>query len=163
MMAESNCGDCRVAPGQLHRLGCDVERCPNCGGQLISCDCSLRKRRTGRMPWTGEWPGVAECREFGWYCRRNPDGPGYVPCGPDHPGAVEDLSRLTLEARWDRELKRFVLPAPAPPEEPRRPACPACGGPTVDRGAAVWCERCRVKVETCCDGGDMRAEGRPGP
>jgi DnaJ-class molecular chaperone len=34
-----------------------------------------------------------------------------------------------------------------------RPACPACGGPTVDRGAAVWCENCRTKVESCCNGG----------
>jgi tRNA(Ile2) C34 agmatinyltransferase TiaS len=34
-----------------------------------------------------------------------------------------------------------------------RPACPACGGPTVDRGGGVWCDRCHLKVESCCDGG----------
>lgn len=33
------CGDCNVEHGQLHHLGCDVERCPTCHWQLISCGC----------------------------------------------------------------------------------------------------------------------------
>jgi hypothetical protein len=35
----ARCHDCNVEPGGLHHLGCDVERCPRCGGQLIACDC----------------------------------------------------------------------------------------------------------------------------
>lgn len=33
------CHDCNIKHGGLHHPGCDVERCPRCGGQLISCDC----------------------------------------------------------------------------------------------------------------------------
>lgn len=33
------CHDCGVVKGELHIFGCDVERCPLCGSQLIFCDC----------------------------------------------------------------------------------------------------------------------------
>lgn len=40
----ARCGDCGVRRGGLHHLGCDVQRCPRCLGQLISCDCSFDER-----------------------------------------------------------------------------------------------------------------------
>jgi hypothetical protein len=35
------CHDCLATKGNLHSLDCDVERCPRCGGQAISCDCDI--------------------------------------------------------------------------------------------------------------------------
>jgi hypothetical protein len=33
------CDDCGVLRRKLHLLGCDLEPCPRCTGQAISCDC----------------------------------------------------------------------------------------------------------------------------
>ena len=33
------CHDCRALPGGIHHHGCDMEECPACGGQSISCGC----------------------------------------------------------------------------------------------------------------------------
>jgi hypothetical protein len=39
------CHDCGVVKDQFHVPGCDVERCPACGGQMISCDCEKTDER----------------------------------------------------------------------------------------------------------------------
>ena len=35
------CGDCAVKEGQIHHMDCDMEQCPVCHGQLLSCGCPL--------------------------------------------------------------------------------------------------------------------------
>ncbi len=33
------CHDCGVLEGELHKCGCDMERCPFCNRQIITCGC----------------------------------------------------------------------------------------------------------------------------
>ena len=39
-MTSDNCHDCGNKIGEYHEYGCDCERCPRCGMQLISCSCN---------------------------------------------------------------------------------------------------------------------------
>ena len=112
-----DCGDCGVRPGENHLPGCDLETCPFCGGQLISCywrclllmQASCEGITSVTIPWSGVFPGVVECQEFGWYAKLV-SGKGWVACAPDEPGAMEDLNRLRVEASWDMAAKRWVKP-----------------------------------------------------
>ena len=38
------CHDCRVIKGEFHVPTCDVEECPVCAGQWLSCDCAFDER-----------------------------------------------------------------------------------------------------------------------
>ena len=42
-MERVRCHDCCCLEGELHDYGCDMERCPFCEGQLISCGCCYEK------------------------------------------------------------------------------------------------------------------------
>ena len=37
--SDTICHDCAAIQGEYHVPGCDVEQCPKCGGQSISCGC----------------------------------------------------------------------------------------------------------------------------
>jgi len=109
-----NCPDCGTEPGELHNFGCDIERCPKCGHQLLSCGCYADLEDedgaiddddiAGRMPWTGEWPGLENCRKLNLWCIW--DGK-WTPCDKDTPGASEDLNRLGTY-HWDADKQEFI-------------------------------------------------------
>lgn len=129
------CHDCGAKPGgDLHMAGCDTERCPLCGGQLLSCGCYYKmeeykpcaedgkyitmrveeenklhrilNEKVGLLPWDGEWPGVKEARLYNLYCYW---GPPWVKCSKDHPQAREDLNSVYMKCRWNPEMKHFQL------------------------------------------------------
>lgn len=47
MDTEKRCGDCGCREGELHLFfpNCDMECCPDCGGQLMVCGCPPTNRR----------------------------------------------------------------------------------------------------------------------
>jgi hypothetical protein len=108
------CHDCNCQVGEIHVLGCDMERCPKCGGQLIGCGCfSERDWDTAdanddtqcssigiyaREKWSGI-PYEAEhkyCEEKNlWvYWQPHPDGihGKWIKCDKDHPEAIHDIN-----------------------------------------------------------------------
>ena len=122
------CHDCGAFPGEAHEPGCDVERCPICGGQMIACACDSDFRdspqwRTeiielgGLLPWTGTWPGVREAIEYDFWCRWTLLAPsernryatsGWVRCDKTDQGSKVDLNRVIEECTWDKHQRRWV-------------------------------------------------------
>ena len=88
------CPDCGAAPGENHKPGCDVERCPACGGQALSCGCDWDGENPPPLPWTGIWPGKQEATDLGWFSVMTDEG--WCSCLPDHPEASPDLNRYAV-------------------------------------------------------------------
>lgn len=41
------CHDCGAQPGQYHHPGCDMEKCPRCRMQILSCGCLYEPEEVG--------------------------------------------------------------------------------------------------------------------
>jgi hypothetical protein len=102
-MARKHCPECGVLPGRVHLDGCDVERCVKCGVQRFSCRCLSRIRE----PWSGEWPGLSDCRKHNLWCRLV-TAKGWVSCKKSDLGAVEDFNALVRKFRYDHKTKKWV-------------------------------------------------------
>ena len=104
------CPECCVTIGMPHVNGCDVERCPECGRQKISCDCDVQNSSTlPAIVWSGFWPGELECFEYGLFCVFK-NGSGWVKCAADFPGASADINTLFSCGHWDKKALRWVMP-----------------------------------------------------
>jgi hypothetical protein len=124
------CPQCGVAIYREHEQGCSVARCLHDGRQrllhemaagtptMTEVNGEFRWRVAkdghdcGKDIWTGLWPGVAECEEYGLFCYFGPDfgEQGWQRCGPDHPGAQHDFTQLYIHGQWDRETRRWRIP-----------------------------------------------------
>ena len=61
------CHDCGVVEGELHQRGCDMEKCPFCTNQLISCVCSYDQLKIDVSPGTWAYEnGLTEEQENNW-------------------------------------------------------------------------------------------------
>jgi hypothetical protein len=104
----TNCNDCGAKPGKRHKEGCDVARCTACGGQDISCDCDEPSKKPKMQVWTGIWPGVLECFEYGWFSKFKPGQGGWIECDINDPDGVPDLNKINVYAKWDADKQRYV-------------------------------------------------------
>lgn len=123
VLKKVTCHDCEAKPGEYHDMGCDVERCPDCGGQMIGCYCEDPRETFDegeRLIWTGYWPGTKECIEYGFFNKWVTTGTrrirghtleagSWEPCDADDPDATPDFGRLLEEAVWDKNKRRYVL------------------------------------------------------
>lgn len=117
-----DCGACGAAPGELHGAvgslpGCLREQCPGCGHVMGGCQgYDACEEELERIPHSGRYPGQVEAAQWGWFTRETapyvaPDGHlghGWERCSRGDPGATPDVSRLVVEAVWDRSQQRFV-------------------------------------------------------
>jgi hypothetical protein len=114
------CHDCGVLEGAFHVPGCDMERCPFCGHQLISCGCSSRHF----------YPEAINLRE--WLCMDKETRPPF--CGLPEQVYKKGLSRKQ-KVEWEKVLAaKGYVPWIRYPN-----LCCRCGG--------LWPEMFRVTDE----------------
>jgi hypothetical protein len=44
------CPDCGALQGEYHEFPCDIEECPDCGGQFIGCGCLTKRAPEAKSP-----------------------------------------------------------------------------------------------------------------
>lgn len=118
----TKCHDCGAEEGQLHIPGCDMERCPKCGGQAISCDCTDEEfYAVGyRIPWVqipvlcevcGEvFPDFFMVSDKSWKKYVIPELQEKVLCRSCYDRMMKMFPQgwksLSIQSKWKEERKR---------------------------------------------------------
>lgn len=85
---ENICPACHAVTGELHELGCPVEVCPWCGGQLIHCPCRFERLEVESLSSTTELLRLEELL----------NEQGRVPYSPEQrPGFLDEGMGVVLE------------------------------------------------------------------
>ena len=84
------CPDCGARVGEKHKDGCDVERCPHCGGQALGC-LGFDPNDPHRQAWDGQWPGETDCERLGFFVNGD--------------RSLPDINRLFAECDWSTTLR----------------------------------------------------------
>ncbi len=106
----ATCPGCGTGTNHYHSEFCDTARCAKTGIQLISCEFFSEYEYAHvceNTTWTGYWPGVLDCFEYGLFAYFVPNV-GFIPCTSDHPDAVCDLNTLVVKYDWDVKLQKRV-------------------------------------------------------
>ena len=102
----------------IHDEGCDMARCLHTGQQRLACQMfgpmlGQEPHDCGKDPWLGYDPDADQAAKYGLWCYCPPAG-SPVPCGPEHPHAMPNVTRLMRNGAWDRESQRWILLDGAP-------------------------------------------------
>ncbi len=64
---KQKCHYCGAQEGEFHKPGCDMELCPFCKGQLISCNCCYKKLKIDVSPGTWAYKhGLTDEQDKQW-------------------------------------------------------------------------------------------------
>ena len=78
------CPSCHVAVGEFHTLGCPVEICPWCNGQLTYCNCRFTRLDVDAMDKVAHIEKLRELlEEVGRIAFKKEDSPGYPTIGDE--------------------------------------------------------------------------------
>jgi hypothetical protein len=107
VVKRERCGDCHALEGEYHELGCDLERCPFCGDQLISCDCCYEILNIDGSPGTRVEFGLTPEQRKQW--ERTLNDKGRVPFIM-YPNMCAKCGKLWPEmfSVPDKEWERYV-------------------------------------------------------